>query len=68
MIKYNQVKKILKDNVTSIKKTELISLDKATNRYLATEIKSKFFIPPKDNSAVDGFIFNYKQYKKLHKL
>ncbi|MBJ56896.1 MAG: hypothetical protein CMP24_01485 [Rickettsiales bacterium] len=62
MIKYNQVKKILKDNVTSIKKTELISLDKATNRYLATEIKSKFFIPPKDNSAVDGFIFNYKQY------
>ncbi len=62
MIKFNQVKKILKDNVTSIKKTELISLDNATNRYLAMEIKSKFFIPPKDNSAVDGFIFNYKQY------
>ena len=63
MIRYKNVKKILKDNVYPLKKTELVTIDKAINRYLAVDVKSNIDVPPKNNSAVDGYIFNYKNYQ-----
>ncbi len=62
MIKYRNVKKILTDSVQPLTKTEIVPIVKATNRYLAKDIRSNINIPPKNNAAVDGYVFNYKNY------
>lgn len=62
MIKFKQVKKILDANVIPINKKEFISITTANNRFLANDIKSKIDIPPRNNSAVDGYLFNYDYY------
>ena len=67
MIKFSNVKNILKNNIKPINGMEWVSISNSTNRYLATEIISRINVPPKDNSAVDGFVFNYKQFSKSKK-
>ena len=52
MIKFSNVKNILKNNINPIKGMEWVSISNSTNRYLATEIISSINIPPKNNSAV----------------
>ena len=64
MLKFKQIINYIEKNVTSIDKTELVHLNQALGRYLAFKIKAKINIPPKDNSAVDGYAFNYLKYKK----
>ena len=64
MIKFSNVKNILKNNINPIKGMEWVSISNSTNRYLATEIISSINVPPKNNSAVDGFVFNFKKFSK----
>ena len=42
-----------------IVKTEYIEIDNCFGRILAEDVKSKINVPPSDNSAVDGYGFNY---------
>ena len=42
-----------------IVKTEYIEIDSCVGRILAEDVKSKINVPPSDNSAVDGYGFNY---------
>ena len=42
--------------ITSVVGTEEVSLSKATGRLLATDLTASINVPPKDNSAVDGYL------------
>ncbi|MDC3023904.1 molybdopterin molybdotransferase MoeA [Alphaproteobacteria bacterium] len=61
MYKYSQIEKLIKNNVSVIKDTEIIKIRYAKDRCLAENIYSKINIPPNDNAAVDGYLFNYKE-------
>ena len=60
MYKFNQIEKLIKNNISLIKQTEIIKIKNASGRYLAESIYSKIDIPPNNNAAVDGYLFNYK--------
>ncbi len=60
MYKFNQIEKLIKNNISLIKQTEVIKIKNAKDRYLAENIYSKINIPPNNNAAVDGYLFNYK--------
>ena len=60
MYRFNQIKKLIKNNVSLIKQTEIIKIKNAKGRYLAENIYSVINIPPNNNAAVDGYLFNYK--------
>ena len=61
MYKYSQIEKLIKNNISVIKDTEIIKIRYAKDRCLAENIYSKINIPPNDNAAVDGYLFNYKE-------
>lgn len=61
MIKAENVFKLIKKNLVSTKKVCSIPLIKANGMILAENIKSDINIPPQNNSAVDGYAFNYKK-------
>ena len=54
-------KRILK-NTVPIKNSSTISCKNALGKYLAENVKSNINIPPKNNSAVDGYAINYEKY------
>ena len=60
MYKYSQIEKLIKNNISVIKDTEIIKIRYAKDRCLAENIYSKINIPPNDNAALDGYLFNYK--------
>ena len=60
MYKFNQIEKLIKNNISLIKQTEIIKIKNAKDRYLAESVYSKIDIPPNNNAAVDGYLFNYK--------
>ena len=60
MYKFNQIEKLIQNNISLIKQTEIIKIKDAKDRYLAESIYSKIDIPPNNNAAVDGYLFNYK--------
>ncbi len=60
MYKFNQIEKLIKNNISLIQQTEIIKIKHATGRYLAENVFSLINIPPKNNAAVDGYLFNYK--------
>ncbi|KAA6226393.1 MULTISPECIES: molybdopterin molybdotransferase MoeA [unclassified Campylobacter] len=49
----------LEENIKSLKDYELISIDEAKDRYLAVDIYAKKNMPSYDNSALDGYAFNF---------
>ncbi len=64
MISFEKALKLIKKNIAplNMKRKELTI--KAVGQCLAEDIFSKINIPPQNNSAVDGFAFNYKNYKE----
>ena len=54
-------RRILK-NTFPIKSSSTISCKNALGKYLAENVKSDINIPPKNNSAVDGYAINYEKY------
>ena len=60
MYKFNQIEKLIQNNISLIKQTEIIKIKDAKDRYLAESIYSKIDVPPNNNAAVDGYLFNYK--------
>ena len=71
MYKFNQIEKLIKNNISLIKQTEVIKIKNAKGRYLAESIYSKIDILLNNNAAVDGYLFNYKNLisdplKKYH--
>ncbi|MDA9655070.1 molybdopterin molybdotransferase MoeA [Pelagibacteraceae bacterium] len=68
MISYEKALKLIKKNVSFVnKKNKLLTLN-AVGYCLAEDIYSNIDIPPQNNSAVDGYAFNYKDYKKRKNL
>ena len=51
-------------NFTKKKEVEEVGIEKSENRILAEDLLSNFNIPPFDNSAVDGFGINFKDFLK----
>ena len=60
MHKIKNIEKQLKLNISPIKNFEIISIRKASGRYLADNVYSSINIPPANNSAVDGYLFRFK--------
>ncbi|MEM7463346.1 MAG: gephyrin-like molybdotransferase Glp [Pseudomonadota bacterium] len=54
---------ILKDRLPNIATKEQIPLSQAAGRILAQQINSNANVPSYDNSAVDGYAFNFEDYR-----
>ena len=63
MHKIKNIEKQLKSNISPIKNVEMISIRKAAGRYLADNVYSSINIPPANNSAVDGYLFRFKELR-----
>ena len=68
MISYEKALKLIKKNVYFVNKKHKILTLNAVGYCLAEDIYSNINIPPQNNSAVDGYAFNYTEYKKRKKL
>ena len=68
MISYEKALKLIKKNVSFVNKKQKILTLNAVGYCLAEDIYSNINIPPQNNSAVDGYAFNYTDYKKRKKL
>jgi len=55
-----QTLEFLEKNIQSIEEFELVSLEEAKDRIIACEYYAKKDLPSFDNSALDGYAFNYK--------
>lgn len=55
---------LLKERLTAIGSTQIITLETAAGRVLAQNIIAPRNIPLSDNSAVDGYAFAYKDYQQ----
>jgi len=51
----DKILKLLRKDIKLKLGTELISLEKSLNRFLAKDLVSKLYLPPFNNSAVDGY-------------
>ncbi len=67
MYKFSQIEKLIKKNIKPVTQTEIIKIKNAKGRYLANNIYSLINIPPNNNAAVDGYIFNYNKLKSKQK-
>ena len=64
MINTEKAYNLIKKNISCVKKTNKVDIKKSIGLYLAEDIKSNINIPPRDNSAVDGFAINFSNHKK----
>ena len=53
------------DNALKIKKSEIINLENSEGRVLAENIYSNIDLPEENNSALDGFAFDYRAKKNV---
>jgi len=51
----DKILKLLRKDIKLKLGTELINLEKSLNRFLAKDLVSKLYLPPFNNSAVDGY-------------
>ena len=65
LLSIKKAKKILLDNALKIKKIEIVDLEKSDGRVLAENIYSNIDLPEENNSAVDGFVFDYRANKNV---
>ena len=61
MITTKKAFNLINKNINKKLKIIKINFKRSLGRYLAEDIKSSINIPPKNNSAVDGFAINYSQ-------
>ena len=66
LLSIKKAKKILLDNALKIKKIEIVDLEKSDGRVLAENIYSNIDLPEENNSAVDGFVFDYRAKKMFY--
>ncbi|MCI6989632.1 MAG: molybdopterin molybdotransferase MoeA [Campylobacter sp.] len=59
---------LINSTITPTNKTEIITIDKALNKVLSKDIISSKSLPCFDNSAMDGYAFNYKDRDKPLKI
>ena len=59
----SNIKKLFKLTIRPIKKTEMVDISRAKERFLAENVYSSIDIPPANNSAVDGYLFNFDKLK-----
>ena len=55
---------ILEKRIKCVKKTQKVKLDKALGRIASKDIISKLNVPSFNNTAVDGYAFNYSDLNK----
>lgn len=67
MINVDKAKKLLMNSAPRAKDHEYINLDRAADRVLAQTIRSQIDLPTHDNSAVDGYAFNFENFLKYKK-
>ncbi len=65
LLSIKKAKKILFDNALKIKKSEIINLENSEGRVLAENIYSNIDLPEENNSALDGFAFDYRAKKNV---
>ena len=65
-ISFDSAKKLIFKNITTIEAEELYPIEESRNRVLSKSIKSKIYLPPNPNSAVDGYGFNFKDYNQIN--
>ncbi|WP_448214146.1 molybdopterin molybdotransferase MoeA [Colwellia sp. MEBiC06753] len=58
LLKFEQAKNIILDNISSLVANETIAIEQACGRTLAEAVISPVNVPPHDNSAMDGYAFN----------
>ena len=58
LLAINDVLKILQDKAVAVSAVETVSILKARTRILAEDLTSSINVPPADNSAMDGYVFN----------
>ena len=68
MISYDKALKLIKKNISFVNKKNKILTLKAVGYCLAEDVYANINIPPQNNSAVDGYAFNYTDYKKRKNL
>lgn len=68
MISVDTALKLLMKFAPVAKKSEFVNLTEATDRIIAETIKSKIDVPEHNNSAVDGYGFNFKDKLKHQRL
>ena len=64
LISAKAAKQIILDSSKLPIKTESINLKESEGRIIAIDIKSKINLPLNNNAAVDGYAFNYDDFKK----
>ena len=64
IINVDKAKKLLMNFAPRAKDHEYINLDRAADRVLAQTIRSQIDLPTHDNSAVDGYAFNFENFLK----
>ncbi|MEH6401859.1 MAG: gephyrin-like molybdotransferase Glp [Sneathiella sp.] len=62
MISVQKARALIAEATTQITQTETIELRNANSRILAEDIYSALNVPPANNSAVDGFAFQYETH------
>ncbi len=63
MYKYSHIENLIKKNINPITDSEIVHVNQSAGRYLAEDIYSLINIPPTNNSAVDGYLFNFEKLK-----
>ena len=63
MLKFKQIRNYIEKNIKQNVSTEDVKLCESLGRFLATKIVSRINVPSKNNSAVDGYAFNFLNYK-----
>lgn len=61
MVSVEEAKSILLSNVFRSEKTSLVKIQDSLNHFLAEDIKSKYDLPPFDQSNVDGYALKLSQ-------
>jgi len=61
-INFDQARKIILSKIKPLIKKETVPLQDCNSRVLLNDVYSKINLPNKNNAAVDGFGFNYKDY------
>ncbi|MBE7638058.1 molybdopterin molybdenumtransferase MoeA [Sneathiella sp. P13V-1] len=63
MITVEEARSLIQISIKTIVDEETILLPNACGRILSSDIQSPVTLPPKDNSAVDGYAFNFSDYE-----
>ncbi len=63
MITVEEARSLIQASLNTVVETETVSIGDSCGRILSEDIHSPLTLPPKDNSAVDGYAFAYSDYE-----